>query len=328
MGPLYKGHHVFFTVAQTGQTKHPLSFYDSWRFPQVLCHVWKGRVIWGVSAATCNFSSRCHYIPHTEPLISFWLSWRQSAWWSLTWSLDLSDNRPSDWAEQHRSHLSPFCLFRLPLYSSHLFLSDRSPEMKSCRSGPSSLRGSFFVSVLAGEDLATVVTLLVYTYTGRTRGQFSYVGFTRSLHTHHTLSPTRTHSRYSWVTQHPGQVVFSGPRHRLHLHRGFPRTDHTHTVREVDTRMTGGEVLTCGKHLGLSHRWFVEKRPATQQLCLSSAMTSVSRRMSLETKPDERLVGSGAVFTWRGRVSKKENVLQKHQQQMKSTKLKDNNIKD
>ena len=35
---------MFFTVAQTGQTKHLLSFYDNWRLPQVLFHVWKRRV--------------------------------------------------------------------------------------------------------------------------------------------------------------------------------------------------------------------------------------------------------------------------------------------
>ena len=51
-GRLYGGRHVFFTVAQTGQSKHLLSFYDSWRPPQVLFHVWKGRVRWG--SFSCN----------------------------------------------------------------------------------------------------------------------------------------------------------------------------------------------------------------------------------------------------------------------------------
>ena len=51
---------VFFTGAQTGQTKHLLSFYDTRRLPQVLSHVWKRRVKWGVTAATWNFTTRCH----------------------------------------------------------------------------------------------------------------------------------------------------------------------------------------------------------------------------------------------------------------------------
>ena len=42
---------MFFSAAQTGQTKPLLSFY-SWRQPQVLFHVWKGRVRWGVFS--CN----------------------------------------------------------------------------------------------------------------------------------------------------------------------------------------------------------------------------------------------------------------------------------
>ena len=35
-------------LAQTGQTKHLWSVYYNWRLPQVLCHVWKGRIRWGV----------------------------------------------------------------------------------------------------------------------------------------------------------------------------------------------------------------------------------------------------------------------------------------
>ena len=30
---------MFFTVAQTGQTKHPLSSYDTWRLPQALSYL-------------------------------------------------------------------------------------------------------------------------------------------------------------------------------------------------------------------------------------------------------------------------------------------------
>ena len=59
---------MFFTVAQTGQTKHLLGFYDNWRL-QVLLHAWKGRM-WGVISWTYNLTTRCHKILHTEPLIS------------------------------------------------------------------------------------------------------------------------------------------------------------------------------------------------------------------------------------------------------------------
>ena len=51
-GVLYMEAAMFLVVAQTGQTKHTLSFYDNWRLPQVLFHVWKGRVRWGVFS--CN----------------------------------------------------------------------------------------------------------------------------------------------------------------------------------------------------------------------------------------------------------------------------------
>lgn len=62
---------------------------------------------------------------------------------------------------QPRPHLSPFSLFRLPLYSAHLLFSDKSPETKSCRSGPSSPSNSLFLAALSGEDLAAVVKLQV-----------------------------------------------------------------------------------------------------------------------------------------------------------------------
>ena len=61
--PLYGGSHVF-EVVQTGQTKHLWSL-NNWRH---ISHVWKGNVRWGFSAATCNFTARCHKILHTEPL--------------------------------------------------------------------------------------------------------------------------------------------------------------------------------------------------------------------------------------------------------------------
>ncbi|KAG7241296.1 hypothetical protein INR49_025814, partial [Caranx melampygus] len=73
------------------------------------------------------------------------------------------------------SYLSPFCLFSVPLYSAHLVFSDSSPEIKSCRSGPSSSKSSFFLTVRSGEDLAAVDKLLVYTWAGRTRRGRSFV---------------------------------------------------------------------------------------------------------------------------------------------------------
>ena len=59
---------MFFTVVQSGQTKHLLSFYVNWKLPQVLFHAWKGEWDEGYSAATCNFSTRWHQILHTETL--------------------------------------------------------------------------------------------------------------------------------------------------------------------------------------------------------------------------------------------------------------------
>ena len=51
MGPLclitlYLHQECFLQWSQTGQTKHLWSFYDNWRLPQVLLHVWKGRGRW------------------------------------------------------------------------------------------------------------------------------------------------------------------------------------------------------------------------------------------------------------------------------------------
>ena len=61
-----QGAAMFSTVAQTGQTKHLLSFHDNWKLQQVLlCLEGEGE---GYSAATCNFTTRCHLILNTEPL--------------------------------------------------------------------------------------------------------------------------------------------------------------------------------------------------------------------------------------------------------------------
>ena len=59
---------MFFTVAQTGQTKELLSFYDNWRLwqqkfmttfmtPSSSCLEEEGEVR-GCSAATCNFTTK------------------------------------------------------------------------------------------------------------------------------------------------------------------------------------------------------------------------------------------------------------------------------
>ena len=50
---------MFLVVAQTRQTKHPLSFYDSFS-------LMFGRGGWGegCSAATCIFTTLCHEILH------------------------------------------------------------------------------------------------------------------------------------------------------------------------------------------------------------------------------------------------------------------------
>ena len=53
-------------------TEAAMFFYSSpdlwWlKLPQVLSHVWKGGWGEGCSAATWHFTTRCHYILHTEP---------------------------------------------------------------------------------------------------------------------------------------------------------------------------------------------------------------------------------------------------------------------
>lgn len=95
-------------------------------------------------------------------VIDCWLFLISEPLWSHSMECPFTKSPPSfPRYPQLRSHLSPFSLFRLPLYSSHLVFSDRSPEMKSCRSGPSSPSGSLFLSALSAEDLAAVVILLV-----------------------------------------------------------------------------------------------------------------------------------------------------------------------
>ena len=50
---------MFLVVAQTGQTKHPLSFYQNWRLPQVLVH-WVQPSNWDTSGQVCL---NCRFMP-------------------------------------------------------------------------------------------------------------------------------------------------------------------------------------------------------------------------------------------------------------------------
>ena len=85
---------MFLVVAQTGQTKHPLSFFENWRLPQVLFPVWKGRVRWwlftwnmtlhhfmSLNSKHCNFKVKTLKIiekcnsSHNEQAL--WCLWRE-----------------------------------------------------------------------------------------------------------------------------------------------------------------------------------------------------------------------------------------------------------
>ena len=51
---------MFFTLVQTGQTKHLLRFYENQRLPQVLsCLEWEGEVR-GIQLQHATFTTRCH----------------------------------------------------------------------------------------------------------------------------------------------------------------------------------------------------------------------------------------------------------------------------
>ena len=85
---------MFLVVAQTGQTKHPLSFYENWRFPQVLFHVWKGRMRWGVFS--CNMQLQ-HFMSLNSTHCNFERFDGFCLWlWMSTWSCCLTRWRSQD----------------------------------------------------------------------------------------------------------------------------------------------------------------------------------------------------------------------------------------
>ena len=116
MGPLYintlyihRERMFCCTVVQTGQSKHLLSFYDNWRRPQVLFHVWKGRVRWG--GFCCNMKLDVRNILHTEPLMLLILKrWHFKIKSVGQMSVAVSECAGWVWP----SHLSEARLWRLP----------------------------------------------------------------------------------------------------------------------------------------------------------------------------------------------------------------------